>query len=120
MSRVPLLPGRMQQFEVHPVPGPVLPAFARRQLDTGNWFAATHLAYRQRIHQARRTARVIAVGMADQQQIDPRIAGVAQCRRDDRPPGIEALAEARAGIVDQGVFAGAHDHRGALPDIEHP
>ncbi len=62
---------------------------------------------------------MIDVAVAHHQGVDALDAGVTQVRHHRRRTEVEIGAEARAGVVDQRVPAGAH-HRGQpLPHIEH-
>ncbi|MCY1431734.1 hypothetical protein D9M71_477100 [compost metagenome] len=57
--------------------------------------------------------------MADQQQVQPGQAQAAQGRHHHPLADVEG-ALARPRIVEERVLAGAHQHRQALPHVQHP
>jgi hypothetical protein len=66
-----------------------------------------------------RAAGMVAVGVTHDQCVEPRDAGRAQEGHDDAAAGVDAVVEARTGVVKKRVMRGGDQHREALPHVEH-
>jgi len=115
--------GGLQDLEAHPVPGPGLPGHAAGLRRPGR---AQRMPVLQRAHQGvdghapdegARAADVVGVAMAEHQGMHPRLAPRAQQRDQHALAGVALARVLRAGVVDEQVAAGSHQHRGALPDV---
>ena len=62
---------------------------------------------------------MVAVAVAEHQQVDLPLAARPQQRHDDALAGVGVARERRPGVVDQQFRLRAHQHRGALADVEH-
>ena len=71
----------------------------------------------QRAEHRARAADVIAVAVAEHQQVDVRLAARAQQRHEHALAGVALARVLRARVEEQHVLARAHDHRRALADV---
>jgi hypothetical protein len=114
---------RVQHLEADAVPGPRLAGLAARvrhrtatQRMAGFEGAAQH-GHRQAVEDGPRTADMVGVRVAQHERVDPRLAARMQQWEQYPPAGVVVRPEARAGVEQQQVPAGANQHRAALPHV---
>ena len=117
----------MQHLEADAVPHPALAGVAGGvRYATGTGIGAQRVGVLQRRRQGRYgqpgqqrggAADVVAVAMAEHQQIDAAFTAGVQQRQQDAASGIGLGRVDRAAVVDQQVVLRAHEHGSALAHV---
>jgi hypothetical protein len=124
----PIVAGRrVQHLEADVVPAPRLAGLAANvrhrapragpQGMAGLEGAAQH-GHRQAVEDGPGATDMVGVRMAQHERVDVRLAARMQQGQQHPPTGVVVRPEARAGVEQQQVPAGADQHRAALPDID--
>ena len=113
---------RVQQLEAHPIPLPRLAGAQRRcarprQQRVPGLERRRQSGHRQRGQHRRRAADVVAVAVAQHQQVQALHAERAQQRHQHARAGVAVARVLRAGVVQQRVRTRAHEDRAALADV---
>ena len=103
----------MQHLEAHPVPVPHLPGSARfRTIDRGLLRGrGQNPRHRHQLPQGPHSARVLPIGMANDQHIHLCRALSAQERNHHRPTSVECRSQFWPGVIDQNVMLSLHHRR---------
>ena len=111
----------MQNLEMHAIPVPGLPGFtalraASREQRVVKGQRTPYIGCGLGRQNSYCTAHVVGIAMAEHDAVEVDLLRL-QKRHQHAVPGIAVQAVARAGVVEQGVVAGSHQHRIALANV---
>lgn len=118
IAALPVPLHRMQDFEIHPVPSPLLAAMAGRCAADSGPCRRPHRHLRKRTADPGQATGMVGVGMAEQHPVRHAGTQCAERGQHDALAGIGADARGPE-VVQQQPRRGPHHHRSALPHVQH-